>query len=288
MSKEAFVFEVSKDSFEKYVMLNSHKIPVLVEFMSAESGPSYIMADLFSGLAKEFAEQFIFAKVDVYEQPELREEYDIQNIPTTIVFKDGKPARVEQGQLQEAEARSLLRDFGVFRESDEMREQARALHMSGNTPAAMGLLAEAAKKDPANVRIALDIVQIFLDLGEVDQAEGMFARIPDDAKETGMGKALAGQLTFAGMTKDLDDMETLQQRVEQDGDLSARYDMAIRLIAQYQVEAAMEQLFAVHAEDPEFKEGAAREMIANVSNMVAPINSDMAAEYRRRLANMSH
>ena len=67
----------------------------------------------FSGLAKEFAEQFIFAKVDIDEQAELCKEHKIENIPTIMVFKDGKLVRTEVGELKEPDARELLKDFGI-------------------------------------------------------------------------------------------------------------------------------------------------------------------------------
>jgi putative thioredoxin len=67
VGKDVFIFEVSEKSFDQSVMLNSHKIPVVVEFMGGWSEPCVLLADVFSSLAKEFAEQFIFARVDIDE-----------------------------------------------------------------------------------------------------------------------------------------------------------------------------------------------------------------------------
>jgi putative thioredoxin len=41
---------------------------VLVEFMGIWSEPCVVMADVLADLAKEFAGQFVFAKVDIDEQ----------------------------------------------------------------------------------------------------------------------------------------------------------------------------------------------------------------------------
>ncbi len=59
MSKEAFIFEVSDRSFEKYVIGNSDKSPVFVVFMSVWSEPCNHMSDMFADLATEFAEEFV-------------------------------------------------------------------------------------------------------------------------------------------------------------------------------------------------------------------------------------
>ena len=89
MSEEVLIFEVSESGFPRYVIENSHKAPVLVEFMGVWSEPCVLMAEVISELAWEFAGQFVFAKVDVDEQPGLREQFKVENVPTLLVFKDG-------------------------------------------------------------------------------------------------------------------------------------------------------------------------------------------------------
>ena len=69
-------------------------------------------------------------------------------MPTLKIFKDGKVVRTEVGELKEAEARALLKDLGVYHESDALREQAREKHLAGDTSAAIVLLTNAIKLDP--------------------------------------------------------------------------------------------------------------------------------------------
>ncbi len=98
-NKEALIFEVSKNNFDSGVIENSHKVPVLVEFMGIWSGPCIQMSEEIMDLAKEFAGEFIFAKVDMDEQPELIKQYDVENVPALRVFKDGDMVRGEEGQF---------------------------------------------------------------------------------------------------------------------------------------------------------------------------------------------
>ncbi|MCW9013878.1 MAG: tetratricopeptide repeat protein [Gammaproteobacteria bacterium] len=286
MSKEIFVFELNQKSFDQAVLLNSHKIPVIVEFMGVWSGPCVAMDNLFTRLAQEFAEQFVFAKVDIDEQAELVKEYNVENVPALMVFKDGKLARTEVGEMKEAEARALLKDFGVFHESDLMREQAREKHLAGDTPAAILQLTEAIKADPSNPRVAMDMVQIFIDIGDIEQADGLYSRLPESARETEMGKSLSGQLSFARLAAKTDDMETLLGKLATNAnDHAARFDLSIRQIAQYQYQEAIDNLFYIQQQDAEYKAGAAKEMIVTVTNMIAPVNNGLAQEIRRKLAN---
>jgi len=287
MNQEILAFEVNQKNFDKYVLLNSHKVPVVVEFMGVWSGPCVAMDILFSGLAKEFIEQFIFAKVDIDEQPELRKEYKIENVPVLMVFKDGKMVRTEAGELKDKEARELLKDFGVFHQSDLMREQARKKHLDGDTSAAILLLTEAIKTDPSNTRVVMDMVQVFIDIRELDQASSLFFRLPESTHETEMGKALSGQLTFAILASKTESIETLQsQLITNPYNSSARFDLSLRQIAQYQYNDAIDNLFYICKEDRNYKEGAAKEMLITVSNMISPVNSDLAQDIRRKLANL--
>ena len=192
MSQDIYVFEVNQKSFDQAVLLNSHKIPVIVEFMAVWSGPCSAMDNVFTRLAKEFAGRFIFAKVDIEEQEALAKANDIKNVPTLMVFKDGKMLRTEVGELKEQEARQLLNDLGIYHQTDLLREQAKQKHLAGDTVDAINLLSEAIKLDAGNTHVVMDMVQIFIDIGELQQADDLYARLPESARETEMGKALSG------------------------------------------------------------------------------------------------
>ena len=287
MDKEALVFEVSEKSFNRSVILNSNKIPVLVEFMGIWSEPCVIMADLFSGLAKEFAERFIFAKIDIDEQPMLREQFKIENIPTLLVFRNGQVTRTDVSQLFETQARNLLKELGIYHSSDLMREEAREKHISGDTSAAILQLTNSIKQDPNNTRIAMDMVQIFIDIGQLDDAQKLYNRLPEEDKSSEMGRALTGQLLFMELAKKTEGLEALRQRVDKDAsDHSARFDLALCQVAQHKYREAMENLLTIHMADPSFKDGAAQELIATLVNMLSPTDPDLAQNYRRKLANI--
>lgn len=287
MSKQPLIFDVNQQGFEQYALLNSYKVPVVVEFMAIWSGPCVLLSDMYTELAREFAEEFIFARVDIDEQQELRKQYNIENLPTTIVFKDGQPVRTEQGQLSEDEARSLLKDFGVCRESDLMREQAREKHLSGDSPGAILLLTEAIKKDPGNIRVAMDMTQVLIDIKEYDQAFALFDKLPEQARKTEMGKALVGQISFIKLASKTEGRDALEARLaSNDQDMDARFDLAICMMADYQFVEASEGLFRILEEQIDYKDGAAREMISVMSNMLATTMPELSQTIRRRLSNM--
>ena len=287
MSEQALVLEVSESGFSRYVLDNSHKLPVLVEFMDVASEPCAVMADILSGLAREFAGQFVFAKVDIDEQPGLGKQYNIENLPSLLVFQNGELSFAEQGQLTEDELRVLLRGLAVFNEADALREEARSKHMAGDTNEAIVLLSKAIQQEPGNTRVAMDMVQIFIDVGELEQAQGLFNKLPNNDKESSMGKSLIGQLTFADLASKTVGIEALNERLTKDvNDHAARFDLSVCLVAGHDYDGAMAQLFSLLEMNPDYQDGAAKEMIVTITNMLSPNNPEQASAYRKRLSSL--
>ncbi|MBE9564563.1 MAG: tetratricopeptide repeat protein [Proteobacteria bacterium] len=287
MSKQAIIFEVSDRSFDKYVIGNSDKAPVFVIFMNMWSEPCNHSAEMFASLATEFAEQFVFAKVDVDENKELVEQHKIGNVPTLKVFIDGKEVISEEGRLTEDEARALLKSFGIVNETEEKRIQARQLHMQGETHDAIMLLTLAIQQDPSNTNVAMDMVQIFIDMDELEQAHGLFERLPDAIKNSDTGLSLTGQLWIideARKTAGLDELKKVL--LTNPDDYSAHFDCAICEIAQHNTQQALDHLFYIQQNNADFKEGAAKEMIVTIINTIAPNDPETAQKYRTQLAGM--
>jgi len=284
---QALIFEVSNSSFPVAVIQNSHKLPVLVEFMGVWSEHCIKLEDQLAALAKEFPEQFIFAKVDLDEQPELREAYKITNVPTIKVFHNGAVVRTKEGVMEEGELRALLKEFGIVNEADDLRIQAREKHIAGDTPAAIGLLTRAIQLDPRNTRIAQDMVQVFLDIGETEQAKSLFARLPKTDQESEQGRALNGQLTFRELAaKTAGKLNLQDQLATNPEDHDARFDLAVCLVAEHDYQHAMDNLFTILNNAPDYKDGAARELIISLTNMLAPNDPQLAQEFRKRLSNL--
>jgi len=287
MNKQAIIFEVSDRSFDKYVLDNSNKAPVFVAFIAVWSEPCNQMCDLLSTLAKEFAEQFVFAKVDIDENSELKEKYGIENVPTLKVFVDGNAVVTEEGNLTEDEARAILKDFDIVNKTEEMRLQARQFHMKGDTPKAIMLLTQAIQQDPSNTRVAMDMVQVFIDMGEYDQASGLLDRLPETDKNNETGLSLSGQLWIIEEASKTDGLVVLKETIlKNPDDFDARFDAAICEIAQHNTQQALDHLFYIQQNNADYKEGAAREMIITIINTIAPNNPEMAQQYRTQLAGM--
>jgi len=79
------MIELTGENFEKEVK----KGLVLVDFWAPWCGPCRVVAPVLDALSQEMKE-VKFCKVNVDEQPELSEKFEVSSIPTIVLFKDGK------------------------------------------------------------------------------------------------------------------------------------------------------------------------------------------------------
>lgn len=79
--------EILQKDFEDIVINNGGV--TLVDFWAKWCGPCKMLAPVLEAVEKEL-EQVKFVKVDVDENEELADKYQISTIPTLLIFKDGE------------------------------------------------------------------------------------------------------------------------------------------------------------------------------------------------------
>ncbi|MBP3661134.1 MAG: thioredoxin [Oscillospiraceae bacterium] len=99
------VLIVTKENFESAV-LNSEK-PVLLDFWAPWCGPCRMVLPLVDEIAAEHPE-YLVAKVNVDEQPELASQYGVVSIPTLVAMKGGKIINQSVGAKPKKDILALL------------------------------------------------------------------------------------------------------------------------------------------------------------------------------------
>jgi len=83
------VLHIGKADFDEKV-LKSEKV-ALVDFYATWCGPCKMVAPILDEIAEEHPE-YVIAKVNVDEEPELAKQFGIMSIPALFVIRDGEVA----------------------------------------------------------------------------------------------------------------------------------------------------------------------------------------------------
>ena len=83
------VIKVTTDTFEKEVL--EAECPVLVDFNADWCGPCKMLAPVIDELAEEHPEIKVVS-VNIDDEEDLADEYDVFSIPCLVVFKGGEEA----------------------------------------------------------------------------------------------------------------------------------------------------------------------------------------------------
>lgn len=285
--QEAILFSATTENYDQVVLQNSRHVPVLVLFWGAWALESVAMQETLEALAREFAGRFALAEVEANEHPELLKTLGVANLPALKVYRQGQIEFELEGQMFEAELRKVLRGLNIMHDYDRVREQAAEKQLAGDIAGAMTLLAQGFREFPGNGFIALDMVHIFLEIAEFEQARALFDKIPAHFHKTELGMAAETSLFFANKAMEYGTVGSVRQRYQDnENDFEARFAVALYVLAQSRFVDGMDLLLQLHRQAPEWNNEAARHTLSMVIEMLKVSQPDLSLAYRRKLANM--
>ena len=97
-AQQGRVVELTEANFDRTV--NAPKV-TLVDFWAVWCGPCRTMEPVVERLAAKLGGSVNFGKLNVDEHPRIATKYEVQSIPTFMLFKNGRPVDAVIGTMQE-------------------------------------------------------------------------------------------------------------------------------------------------------------------------------------------
>lgn len=99
------VLEMNREKFDKEVLQS--KDIVLVDFNANWCGPCQMLKPILEEISLE-KQDVKFVSVNIDDEDELAEEYEVFSIPCLVVFKDGKEVKRNVGFVPKEEIEKMI------------------------------------------------------------------------------------------------------------------------------------------------------------------------------------
>lgn len=109
MPKEIIIIKDEEDL--KSLISNFEGKIVVIDFWAAWCGPCKNFTPIFEKLQKEYHSDFIFAKINIDENPKYTKQLGITTIPTTALMKYGQVFKKFVGSLNYQSFKQILERF---------------------------------------------------------------------------------------------------------------------------------------------------------------------------------
>jgi putative thioredoxin len=279
MTTSEYVFDVRVEEFETRVLAASHERPVMVDFWAAWCEPCKMLTPVLEAVATKHEGAVLVAKVNSDDEPELAAQLGVRSLPTVMLFVEGAIVDRFVGVQSGAAVEQFIAAH-LPRASDPQRGAAAALRAQGRNEEAAVLLREAAAAEPDDLQLRADLADLCIDMGRLEEADQLLARLPAAALEDPRFRRLKARALLAELAQaqtgaaSAEDPEQLTQTA---AIAALRGDHA----------AALDILMRVLRLAPGYKDGQAQAVIKAIFELLGE-HDELVGRYRRKMASALH
>ncbi len=282
MSNSPYIIDVTLENFQQVILQGSMQQPVLVDFWADWCAPCKALMPTLHKLAEEFQGQFILAKVNIEEQPELAQQFQVKSVPTLMLVGEGQLLDQFNGVKPESEIRAFLKQH-LTNPVDAFKEQIKLLIGEGELDQAQEMLQQAITQLPEDTDLQIDLARVLLQKNLATEAKAVLENLPEAEKARPQVKGLMAGLKFAEVAPSAEQLAALGERE----DSEANYLKAMAALLQGEHEQALERLLNLLRDDRAYQEGVAHKTLLEVFAMLGEGNP-LVVKARRKLYTLMY
>ena len=284
---QPMIVDVTLANIQEMVMQNSKRLPVVVNFWSSLNEQSKLANTILEKMATQQAGEFILAKINIDREKDLTEKFAVSAVPFYKIVKNNDIMTEGQGLLAETEYRALINAQLEEEPSEQLRKQATQAFSQGEFDQAIKLLGQAAKANPNNFKVHLDLVQMYLHTGHLDKATDLLRKLPEEAQNSPQGKQVEGVLYFSEVLEQSPDIHLIKATLAQNpNDCDALLGLAGFLMLNGQPENALQSLFKLFTLDRHYQEGLPQKTILKAFEMLSGPAPELVSLYRKKFQSL--
>lgn len=275
---------VTIETFQTEVVDRSQSMPVVVLFWAEQVPPSVQTKNQLEQMLDQYAGKFALALSDVAIDQNLAQRLQVPGLPCIRVVHKGQIVDQLDGPAEEQQLRTML-DQHTQSLDDAIAGDLQQVLERGDFATAVTLLQAAIEEEPNNQSLRVDLADVLVRKGDLDDARTVIASIKDDTADRQRPQT---RLEFMEEAAGMPTLEELQTTVAvDDADLEAKYQLAVRQVAAEEYEQALLVCLDILRTDREFREDLGRLTMIRVFEVLGKGN-ELAGKYRRKMFNLMH
>ena len=276
--------DVSVETFQSEVVDRSQSLPVVVLFWAEQVPPSVQVKSQLEIMLGQYQGKFALALSDVALDQNLAQRLQVPGLPCIRVVYKGQIVDQLDGPADEEQLRGMLDEHTQSLDEAIAGDLQQALEQK-DFATAVALLQAAIEEEPNNQALRVDIADVLVRKGDLQDARTVLASIKEDVADRSRPQT---RLEFMEEAAAMPELEELTAAVEADSaNLDLKYQLAVRHVVAERYEESLLVGLEILQADRSFRDDLGRLTMIRVFDVLGKGN-ELAGQYRRKMFNLMH